>query len=196
MNGLFIGITALDLPTLFSGAKRRIILHAGVYGAFASPRHAEALRKALSHAGFLGLDVVELPPENTTPWRDSFLRCLRFDVSPRQAEEEVAASHAFLLSLARDYPDRVRVHPARMPPSLPLVIIDDAIIFGHYAHCAEHAPEGFWCKVDSDVERLLRWADAGRPPESATPEETAAFRLVCECTRAMGPNWTSEAPCT
>ncbi len=48
--------------------------------------------------------------------------------------------------------------------------------------------------VETDVERLLRWAETGKTPTEANNEDLAAFRLVNECVRAMNTNQNESQP--
>jgi hypothetical protein len=80
---------------------------------------------------------------------------------------------------------RIILHAAHRLPCLPILVADDTIIFGQYAHARLHAPHGFWSMIKTDVEKLLEWAGTGKTPAWATVEEIAAFRLINECVRAM-----------
>ncbi|MBG0789755.1 MAG: hypothetical protein H0S80_04565 [Desulfovibrionaceae bacterium] len=180
------GIDRLNTPALFAASRRRIILHAAVYGTFARSRpHREGLEAALAKPGFERLDIIVLEPGNDQGWVRPFLDALRFGISTQAADDEVALSHRFMTELARRYPDKVRLHPARRLPCLPVIIADDVIIFGQYAHAGVHAPQGFWGMIRADVPTLLQWTRAGKPPPHSGDEEIAAFRLVNECARAM-----------
>ncbi|OIQ50914.1 hypothetical protein BerOc1_02856 [Pseudodesulfovibrio hydrargyri] len=182
---LVVGIDQLDTPALFA-AGRRIILHAAVYGAFARSRpHRDALTTALSRPDFERLDIIVLEPESREPWVRPFLDALRFGISTQATDDEVALSHRYMSELAAGHPDKVRLHPARRLPCLPVLIVDDVIIFGQYAHSGAHAPQGFWGMIRADVPTLLSWTMAGKPPAHADEEAVAAFRLVNECARAM-----------
>jgi hypothetical protein len=192
---LCAGIEALNLPALFATSRKHIILHVAVYGAFARSRpHRRGLEAALERPGFEGLDAVVLEPGCCAGWNRPFLEALRFGISSQAADDEVALSRRFMAELARRHPGKVRLHPARRLPCLPVVIVDDAIAFGQYAHAGAHAPQGFWGLLDADVGMLLRWAERGRPPEQATPEDVAAFRLVNECVRHMHPCGVAAPP--
>ncbi|MEF2231663.1 MAG: hypothetical protein V3571_12095 [Pseudodesulfovibrio sp.] len=169
---LVTGIDRLDTPALFASARRRIILHAAVYGGFARSRpHREGLEAALGKPAFERLDIIVIEPGCAEPWVRPFLDALRFGISTQAADDEVALSHRFMTELAARHPARVRLHPVRRLPCLPVVIADDTIIFGQYAHAGVHA--------------LPQWTSAGKPPPNASDGEAAAFRLVNECARAM-----------
>ncbi|BCS89897.1 hypothetical protein [Pseudodesulfovibrio sediminis] len=191
------GIDALDTPGLFAAATRRIILHAAVYGAFAkSEAHRNGLKQALLKPGFERLDIIAIDPAHDSTWTTSFLEALRFGISSQGVTDEVALSHQYLTELAAEFPDKIHLHPARRLPCLPILIIDDTILFGQYAHAGEHAPNGFWGIVKTDVNRLLGWARTGKPPVNATHKDIAAFRLINECSRAMNTTQPPPQQCT
>lgn len=193
---LVTGIELLDTPMMFARARRRIIMHAAVYGAFAASRaHADGLRAALSRPGFQRLDVIVLNPDHPELWTDHFLHALRFGISRQQTRDEVQTSYAFVNALAEEFPEAVRVHDAHRLPCLPVLVVDDAIVFGQYAHASFHAPQGFWGMVEADVECLLRWSERGRPPADTNAHDRAAFRLIHECVRAMHAAPKCEATC-
>ncbi len=183
---LVCGVQELGLPDLFAGARRRIILHAAVYGPFSkSEDHLQGLRKALSRPGFTRLDVIAVQSGMGNGWTDPFIEALRFGVSSKFVKEELDLSDKFLMDLAEAYPGKVNIYPACSLPCLPVVIVDDIICFGQYAHSSFHAPHGFWGCVEADVEKLFDWAESGSMPQGLSPAEVAAFRLVSECSRAM-----------
>jgi len=192
---LCTGIKARNLPALFATSRKRIILHVAVYGAFARSRpHRRGLETALERPGFEGQDAIVLEPGCCAGWNRPFLDALRFGISSQAVVEEVVLSRRFMDELARRHPGKVRLHLARRLPCLPVVIADDSIAFGQYAHAGAHAPQGFWGLLNADVGMLLRWAERGRPPEQATPEDVAAFRLVNECVRHMHPCGVAAPP--
>lgn len=178
------GIESLDLPSRFSQARRRIILHAAIYGPFAtSIPHRQGLTTALTSSTFEKLDIVTLA--GTAPWATSFMRALRFDDSTDTHAALLLASDTFLNELQAIDPQKVAIHHQSSLPCLPVVIIDDTILFGHYAHSRTFAAEGFWSIVETNVERLFKWAENDGPPSDASAEDKAAYRIVHECHNAM-----------
>ncbi|WP_320170675.1 hypothetical protein [Maridesulfovibrio sp.] len=180
------GVGELGLPGMFSAARRRIVLHAAVYGPFAeSQPHLEGLEKTLSRSSFCGMDIITLQPGSGEAWTGPFMHALRFGITSQSVAEELDRSTAFLQEMSRRYPEKVNIYYARTLPCLPVVIVDDVICFGQYAHSCVQAPHGIWGSMEADVEKLFQWAESGRVPEQASARETAAFRLVCECAQAM-----------
>lgn len=183
---LVSGIEKLGVPELFARAERRIFLHAAVYGPFArSESHMHGMEKALTNPGFKRLDVIALQSQIENAWSDSFLSALRFGKSKQSVAQEVDLSQTFLKEMSENYPEKFFVHPLVNLPCQPLLIVDDTICFGQYAHSGVHASQGFWGCVETDVEKLFRWAESGDVPQGADSEEVAAFRLVSDCFRAM-----------
>lgn len=178
------GIDALDIVDLIADSKRRITLHAAVYGPFAqSQPHCNAFAKALQKPHFKRLDIITLQHEQ--PWTASFLEALRFGSTPKEQGDAVASSMAFIQKLQDLQPQRVHVHPLMTFPCLPILIIDDTVVFGQYAHCAIHAARGAWGVIETDVQKIQAWAEVDIIPPNATSEEVAAYRLIAECRHAM-----------
>ncbi len=190
---LVCGVGELGIPAMFAEAKRRIILHAAVYGPFSkSEVHIQGLETALSRTDFNRLDVIAVRSDGENGWDDPFLNALRFGISRQSVVDELELSQSFLNELAERYPEKVNVYLACNLPCLPLVIVDDTICFGQYAHSCVHAPQGFWGCVEADVEKLFSWAESGSVPHEVCADEIAAFRLVSECSRAMKCSRTVE----
>lgn len=184
MTRLVAGIKSLNLPSLFAAAERRIIFHASIYGPFAdSEEHREGLNMALSKSSFQSLDIIAL--QSDQPWALSLMHTLRFDATDADKEKAILASTQFLDALQSAHSEKVRVYSQAAPPSLPIIVIDDTIIFGQYAHSDRYAADGYWGVTETDVDRLFQWAEDGFTPGNASSEEKAAYRLICECRYAM-----------
>lgn len=181
---LVAGIETLDLPSLFSEASKRIVLHAAIYGPFAeSTPHREALETALGRDLFERLDVIAL--ECSTPWASPFMHALRFDEDETQHRRIINKSNQLLNDLSDRFPGKVRIHAMTSFPCLPIVIIDNTILSGQYAHCEAYAAHGLWSVLEADVDTLFDWAENGGMPTNVPPETMAAYRLVSECHHAM-----------
>lgn len=178
------GLGPLNLPSLFAEAKRRIILHAAVYGPFAeSTPHREGLTAALSKASFEKLDIIAITDKHV--WTEPFMHALRLGASEETLDATLQSSQVFLKALKTDFPDKVHIYPQSTFPCLPIVIVDDRILFGQYAHSEAFAADGLWGVVETDVDRLFQWAQTTGLPSEASASETATYRLVSECHQAM-----------
>ncbi len=184
------GILAFDVPALMASATRRIVWHASIYSPFArSDRHGEAVRDFLRRPGGCGMDIVTLP-RRPEAWCTCFFTVLRGG-SVRSAGTELETSWRFLDELSSEFPSQVRIHVLKRRPSLPILLIDDNILFGHYAVSSVPAGQGWWTRVEADVERMLSWMPHG-PPESVTDWERACYRVVSDCANAMSDGGIDE----
>lgn len=183
---MYVGLHTASLPQVLAEARRRIVLHLALYAEFARlPALAEALDAALVQPTFRRLQIITVPLVSRRGWVDEFLHALRPDLTPGQMELEFAASRDFIVRLAARHEGMVEVYETRALPCAPCVIVDDRILFGHYAHCSVPMEQGFWFSVAAPTDDLFRWADSGTPPRDATPRHRAAFRFVCDCRNAM-----------
>jgi hypothetical protein len=204
------GIAALGVPDALAAARRRIILHAAVYGNFASsPRHAAAFDAVLAAPEFQGLDIIHIAPEafgkaadacgavggegstralsGSAPTNDApdAARILRHDWSAQAMRGHADASLDFVRTLAARHPGRVRIHMTPHLGLFPALVIDDSLFFGHYAHAPVPAPDGYWFHVTTDTALLDAWLDADHIPDDATADQRAALRILAECRHAM-----------
>ncbi|WP_147820891.1 hypothetical protein [Salidesulfovibrio onnuriiensis] len=178
------GVQGMDLPALMAGAARRIVWHAAIYSPFAaSAPHVEAVRTFLGRSETKGLHVISLP-RRPEAWCGDFFTVLRGKGMHGAVLEELGKSWRFLDQLAGEFPDRVRLHELHGQPCSPVLLVDDHILYGHYAVSEVPAGEGLWTRLEADVERLLGWHLKG-VPEGAAAWERACFRLVSDCANAM-----------
>ena len=183
---MYVGIHTASLPQVFAAAERRIILHAALYSRFAdSPAHREGLEAAVDSPGFRKLQAITLPFAPKKGWAQEFMELLRPNTALGSLEHEFNRSLDFLVRLAARQQGVVEIYETRAMPCMPLVIVDDRIFFGHYAHCDIMAPDGYWFSVNASVEELITYASIGGLPEEATPRTKASYRFVAECMYAM-----------
>jgi hypothetical protein len=176
------GVTSLNLPERIAAARQRIWFHAPPYGRFAAAAPlCEALHAALSRPQGPCLTVSTLPDMRIS-WMPDFMHLLRPHADRQALLQELADSDTFLRQLKNDHAERVHIRTIRLRPSLPVLIIDDTICFGHFAHSATLTPDGFWCTVTAPVEELLRLAHSAMPhtTEGLVTEQQTTQRLVSE----------------
>lgn len=205
------GTQSLMLPQAFAAAKR-IILHAAIYGPFVrSAPHRQALETAVRNGAALHAILAPLPssaPQN--PWINEFWQMVRPGVSLHSVEQEWQNSIALFRALAATATSAaagatVLAYATQAMPCLPVLLADDRIFFGHYAHSAVPAPQGVWCAMDAPVGEMLAIHSLGTSPVTAGNTQTTApgneeadsrkqplpewwrapARLVEECVHAM-----------
>lgn len=173
------GIHDLHLERIFASARQRIILSAPPYAPFAAQDAIRnALQTALAGTDTLMLTALDLP--DAAPWMDELCAMLRPHASPGTMRAEVVASRRFLAELHRCFPQQVRRYGLGTRPVFPFLIIDDQIIFGHFAHAAVPTPQGFWGAVTAPVGDFLVHAESGAMPPHMPLRHLAALRIVSE----------------
>ncbi len=183
---LLASLDSLNLPGLFANARKRIILHAAIYGPFANlSSYKKGLLQALAMKSFEKLDIIALTADSPEPLKRCLLDLLRPHISDGLKEKEITDSDYFLANLKTAAPEKVSIHPLSVLPYQPIIIIDNTLIFGQYARCEKKASEGFWGIIETEVEKLLAFAQTADIPAGCAEQEIAAYRLICECCRAM-----------
>lgn len=199
------GASALNFDKQFSRARKHILLHAAIYNRFAeNAAVSDALEFTLARHGVV-LQAILLPVWRDIVWMDAACRLVRPEGSRAEMLEKAEVSREYFLRLAEQYPQQVFTYEARTFPVFPLVIVDDNIFCGHYAHSQVLAPEGFWMQIAAPVTELLSLAEsvaqgehveagAERKPVAQgkeivspmSPQERAAFRYLQEWSAAKG----------
>lgn len=186
------GIQGLEIPQALASATQQIILHAAMYGNFAAPApHATAIRSALAASPKLRLTAIRLAPDCPEPERSRAFSMLRKDWSEDALREHFAASDAFLSALEQDFPAQVRVLTRMELGAFPVLVIDNGLFWGSYAHASVPAPEGFWFSAQMDAQTLADWATHGIA-HNASPEQRAVFRVYAECLHATKETSTTQ----
>lgn len=113
------------------------------------------------------------------------MELLRPGGDSRSMRRELEDSRRFLRGLKRAFADRVAVLEMPARPSLPVIIVDDRISFGHFAYSPVMTSEGFWCAVEAPMDELFACARCKRVPQGRPGTDRAAFRIVSECAHAL-----------
>ena len=172
---------AVGVPELIRKAHRHIVLHAAFYPKYGFDNQGSDVSKAMEKNPNLRLTAIFTDVK--APWVDEFACTLR----DYFAEEGVFAAHLdvtkqHFVRLRKNFgTKRVHIYDTARLPLFPIILIDDTIIVGHYAHSSVIPPNGLWFtithpKISAMYEGLL----AGSTPECDTPEESAILRYLEE----------------
>lgn len=207
---VYAGASALDFDKQFAGAQKRIFLHAAIYNRFAeNAAVSNALESALDCPD-VTLQAVLLPVWRDIVWMDAACQLVRPEGSRDEMLEKAEVSREFFVRLAKKYPQQVTIYECKIFPAFPLVIVDETIFCGHYAHSQVLAPEGLWMQLAVPTELLRHLADTTahcfeynadcehqlriqklRKKKDMTPHERAVFRYIQEWEEAKGAVITS-----
>lgn len=131
-------------------AKREIILHAAYYPKYGiDSDYSNAFRSLMRNNLVVKITVVIT--DINAVWGTEFGKILRYefdDIEP--FKEGVNSSISFFKKLQSEYPNRITIRMSSRLPLMPMVIIDNDILVGHYCHAEIPAPNGFWMHLNSD----------------------------------------------
>lgn len=172
---------AVGVPELIRKARRHIVLHAAFYPKYGFDNQGDDLSKAMEKNPDLRLTAIFT--DIKAPWVKEFALTLR-DYFDKKSEfvKHLKVTKQHFVRLRKKYSTkRVRICDTARLPLFPIILIDDTIIVGHYAHSRIIPPNGLWFtithpKISSMYESLL----AGGSPECDTPEECALLRYLEE----------------
>ena len=171
----------VGVPDMIRKARHHIVLHAAFYPKYGFDNQGDDVSNAMAKNANLRLTAIFT--DFKAPWVEEFAVTLR----DYFAEKGKFAQH---LDITKDYfvhlrnqfgPKRVHICDTARLPMFPIILIDDTIIVGHYAHSGVIPPNGLWFsikhpKIPAMYESLL----AGSAPECETPEESAIIRYLEE----------------
>lgn len=177
----FITHDAVGVPELIRKTRRHIVLHAAFYPKYGFDNQGDDLSKAMEKNPDLRLTAIFT--DIKAPWVKEFALTLR-DYFDKKSEfvKHLKVTKQHFVRLRKKYSTkRVRICDTARLPLFPIILIDDTIIVGHYAHSRIIPPNGLWFtithpKISSMYESLL----AGGSPECDTPEECALLRYLEE----------------
>ncbi|WP_419779318.1 hypothetical protein [Maridesulfovibrio sp.] len=179
------GLKDLNLDLALQAARREILFFAPPYGNFRkSELISSALEAALAVPHGPSLKVFCLPRLDEFAWSRELMELLRPGMGFEELEGELKDSREFISDLAKRFPGRVEAYELRARPNLPVLIVDDDIFFGHFAHSTVQTPAGFWSKQEAPVEDLFIRVQSGVEPTLA--KDKASFRIIAECAYLMG----------
>lgn len=199
------GASALEFDKQFAGAQNHILLHAAIYNRFAeNAAVSNALEFALARRE-VALQAILLPVWRDLVWMDDACRLVRPEGTREELLQKAEVSREFFLRLAEKYPQQVTIYEGKTFPAFPLVIVDEIIFCGHYAHSHVLPPEGLWIQVSAPVNSLLHLAESATPrsgycvsnertlctqgkgvSDRMSSPERAVFRYLQEWTAAKG----------
>ena len=194
--GLYVQHDSVDVPSLLRKAERHIVLHAAYYPKYGLDSQGMVLMEALRGNPRLRLRVI-FTRTDKNPWLKEFARILRPHYTGKDFIKALELSKDFFLNikaleLSKDFflklkeqalPGQVEISDTGRLPLFPVILVDDTVIVGHYAHSSTIAPHGLWLtihnpKISGMYEALTeRRLDVSR----LTDEEKAILRYVEEC---------------
>ena len=143
----FVTHDDIGVATMLLKAKQHIVLHAAYYPKYGNAELESCLYQILYNNKDLTLTVIFTETSNVS-WLEEFAKVLH----PYYDAEEFTARlqhscHNFNHLQKEIGTERVRIVSTSRLPLFPVILIDNTIIVGHYAHSSTPTPNGLWFKI-------------------------------------------------
>ena len=179
---LYIQHDNVGVRELIKKAQKYIVMHAAYYPKYGFDNQGLALLNTMRNHKKLKLHVI-FTDENAD-WLDEFAQTLRpyFTEAEGFRTEKNVSQKIFTTIQKECGTERVTITNSAKLPLVPILMIDNTLVLGHYAHSRFIAPDGLWLTVHnprivSMYESLLK----GKVnTQKYTDEEQAIFRYVEE----------------
>ncbi|MEC4727890.1 hypothetical protein HWQ46_20355 [Shewanella sp. D64] len=183
-----------------------VVFHAALYSNFARSKVEQSLHFALASNPKIQVYLIEQAFELTNPWHGEFGRILREQICVDEMHDLFLQSHIWCQLLLQKYPNQVHHLVSNLLPCQPILLIDNHVFTGQYAHCEIAAPQGVWLHIDGgllgiNVAMFRDWLQQGigvkrlaeqiKPPlaqqrtSELTSAQIAVYRYVAECGHAI-----------
>ena len=144
-------------------------------------QQGKVLWNAMKNNPMLHLTAIFTDIRNVV-WAEEFARVMRPFYTAEDFQADLDFSKRHFTRCQKEFgPKRVSIIDTARLPLFPVIMIDNTLVVGHYAHSEEISPDGLWFtihhpKISLMYESLL----AGNSPLCETPEEKALIRYVHE----------------
>lgn len=178
----FITHDEVGVQELIRKAQHHIVLHAAYYPKYGFDNQGDDLQKAMGKNAGLKLTAIFTDVENAV-WVDEFAVTLR-------SKFKKAGEFACHLNITKEHFEglrtifggkRVKIIDTARLPMFPVILIDDTLIVGHYAHSSVIPPNGLWITIEHP-KILTMYQDLldGKEVKYETAEEGAILRYLEE----------------
>ena len=135
-------------------AYRYLIFHAAFYPKYLADKneHQSSIEKALANNKNLKVYIIVADLQPVTEWRYEFAGVLRTEFKDNLdgLKEFVKLNIKSVNALKKKYPNRIFLLKSSCLPLAPMIMADNTLFIGHYAHSDIPAPEGLWIKMECD----------------------------------------------
>lgn len=179
---LFMIHDSIGVPQLLRQARKHIVLHAAFYPKYGSNDNAgENLWRAMAENQELQLTVIFTDIDHVM-WAEEFAHVLRPRFSFEKFKKEFERSKDYFLNdLDPEVSERVHIYNTTRLPMFPVILIDDTLIVGHYAHSSEIAPDGLWLTIQHPrIPAMYDSLLASGKSDCTTAEERSITRYLEE----------------
>ena len=187
---LFVKHDTIGVPQLLRQARQHIVFHAAYYPKYAVDGQSEDVKEALRQHPDLTLTVIHTDIEHA-PWANEFAYSLRTSFKTKEDfEPYLNISRKFFADLQKEYgPSRVQLYKTARLPFFPVILIDDTLVIGHYAHSRIIPPHGLWLTIQHpSIPAMYATLLLGRTPVCHTDDEEVLLHYLEELVPQLHPN--------
>lgn len=184
-DGALTGWVGLDPEALIRAIESSctVLLHAALYSNFATNGIGNALEQQLASGDLARLILIS---SGEGPWQAEFEAMLRPTLMDSHRAELVKQSDTWCADLQSRYLEKVMWVQTTQLPTQPVLICDDQIIVGHYAHSVVPASDGLWLVLGGLSEgQVEEWLSGAPLASKSSLWERACYRHVSECRSAL-----------
>ena len=145
---LYVHHDRVNVPELIREAKQHIVLHAAYYPKYGFDDQGLILMEALAANPHLRLHAIFTKVDGN-PWIEEFAEVLRPTTQSGRQKRAMTLSKEHFTDMQENLKERnqIRISTTDRLPLFPVLLIDDTVIVGHYAHSRTVAPHGFWMTI-------------------------------------------------
>lgn len=193
---LFVKHDTIGVPQLLRQARQHIVFHAAYYPKYAVDSQSEDVKEALRQHPDLTLTVIHTDIEHA-PWANEFAYSLRTSFKTKEDfEPYLNISRKFFADLQKEYgPSRVQLYNTARLPFFPVILIDDTLVIGHYAHSRIIPPHSLWLTIQHpSIPVMYATLLLGRTPVCHTDDEEVLLHYLEELVPQLHPNNNEQKP--
>ena len=179
---VFVKHDSIGVPQLLRQACQHIVFDAAYYPNYAVGSQSEDVKEALRQHPDLTLTVIHTDIEHA-PWADEFAHSLRTGFKTKEDfEPYMNLSRRFFADLQKEYGStRVQLYNSARLPFFPVILIDDTLVIGHYAHSRIIPHHGLWLTIQHpSIPAMYATLLLGRTPVCHSNDEEVLLHYLEE----------------
>lgn len=169
---------------------QHIVFHAALYSNFAGSRVEQALTDRLSSSPQTKLYLIEQAFAPNCGWHLEFGQILRQQLTLVETAQLFQQSRHWCQKLHQLYPHQIEYLISGQLPCQPILVIDNHIFSGQYAHAEVGAPQGIWLHIDGqilaiDCATAHSWLQQPAQLTELSAAQQSIYRYMAECRHAI-----------
>lgn len=149
----------LDSISLLASAKKEVIFHASIYPSYARDgNYQRAIQDLIEKNPEINMSFIIT--DTRQKWAKEFAKVLRPQWDIKSFKREAKDNVSFFkkpLADSQSKPANLFIYITSRIPLVPMIIVDNDILLGHYCHSTGIAPNGLWIQLHCEkISRLLK----------------------------------------